>query len=742
MKELKEKKYEEITGLSDIEFNEMIISEEDDNSHEEQMEVNETEDTGPESPDESKYIVDDFDDSSEMTAPPVLKTASIPVPKPEQKPEVRSDDSNKPPVHDKITQPDPEAEKSAAPVESSITFSIPDEVRNKLADNVDLGVIGSIDLNEAEMIANEDLLFLTEDDLIEGIEEFELIPLEKVQPKKAEDTLEDEEAASVEKAEVQPEPKAEVVFESGEDKTDTIQLEQAEETVAVDQTTEKHIEDEISRVSETAEEELSPEQKTLTEESQESHDLTADLPETPFEKTEPELTEKIFISENKEEESEETDFFEPDAGKNESESESAKDISNEEELFSEFIHDEITHELTGKEKKEVLLTEDQQFREEEIFETESKETFPLRRKPGFRPEKEVLSENLVAIETNEKNVLFSDDSIVDKPRIDKREIFEENELERITSEINEMSEGRVVVLEEAEEEDDQELIANILQGTTSTFEDLLLDFEDIEYKYQDDEIDFIDSAIIEEDYSRYIKEIDEYYGIEQASLSSPTMELFGLTSLEISFVEETLFESEYRDVDLDQMYELISVDFSKRRRGAGAELNYNYIEASYGSLAVDEKFSIEEDISSTSALIFEEDVERIKQLLGRPVREIEETFRPKEEPEFKPEAAKQAEEAGVVPVAEESISDQKDTEIEQIETEEIIDITDDIIIIEDELDVDRFVRNFPEKKQDDLRVLLAYLDGLFEKLPEPAIRKFANSEYFDLYVKVLSDMGI
>jgi hypothetical protein len=45
-------------------------------------------------------------------------------------------------------------------------------------------------------------------------------------------------------------------------------------------------------------------------------------------------------------------------------------------------------------------------------------------------------------------------------------------------------------------------------------------------------------------------------------------------------------------------------------------------------------------------------------------------------------------------------------------------------------------------KKEDLTRLLAYLDGLFEKLPEEAVRKFAESEYFDLYVKVLKDMGL
>ena len=52
-----------------------------------------------------------------------------------------------------------------------------------------------------------------------------------------------------------------------------------------------------------------------------------------------------------------------------------------------------------------------------------------------------------------------------------------------------------------------------------------------------------------------------------------------------------------------------------------------------------------------------------------------------------------------------------------------------------------FIVTKPDKKED-LTKLLAYLDGLFEKLPEETLRKFAESEYFDLYAKVLKDMGI
>jgi len=71
----------------------------------------------------------------------------------------------------------------------------------------------------------------------------------------------------------------------------------------------------------------------------------------------------------------------------------------------------------------------------------------------------------------------------------------------------------------------------------------------------------------------------------------------------------------------------------------------------------------------------------------------------------------------------------------------LIDITDSIIILEDKEKLIELTSEFPEKG-DNLVKLLSYLDGLFEKLPEDVIRKFAESEYFDLYSKILKDMKL
>ena len=64
-------------------------------------------------------------------------------------------------------------DKDSAPVSDELKKRI----GSRLPEGVDISSIGNIDLYEAEMIATEEIVFLTEDDLIEGLEDFELIPL-------------------------------------------------------------------------------------------------------------------------------------------------------------------------------------------------------------------------------------------------------------------------------------------------------------------------------------------------------------------------------------------------------------------------------------------------------------------------------------------------------------------------------------------------------------------------------------
>ena len=79
----------------------------------------------------------------------------------------------------------------------------------------------------------------------------------------------------------------------------------------------------------------------------------------------------------------------------------------------------------------------------------------------------------------------------------------------------------------------------------------------------------------------------------------------------------------------------------------------------------------------------------------------------------------------------------------QVTPSEIVDITDNVVIIDDSDNINDFVdSNIDDSKKENMKKLLSYLDGMFEKLPEEVIRNFAESDYFDLYVKIMNDLGV
>ncbi|HEY1406858.1 MAG TPA: hypothetical protein VF857_09630, partial [Spirochaetota bacterium] len=127
------------------------------------------------------------------------------------------------------------------------------------------------------------------------------------------------------------------------------------------------------------------------------------------------------------------------------------------------------------------------------------------------------------------------------------------------------------------------------------------------------------------------------------------------------------------------------------------ERTVQYLHPEGSSITRSHRESIEEDITASDSLVIEEDV-----------REIQKRFEENSEPS---------------------------------EDDTLLDITDNVVILEDESDVDRLTMTIPEEKREDVKKLLHYLDGLFEKLPEDVVRSFADSEYFDLYVKIMNDLG-
>ena len=94
-------------------------------------------------------------------------------------------------------------------------------------------------------------------------------------------------------------------------------------------------------------------------------------------------------------------------------------------------------------------------------------------------------------------------------------------------------------------------------------------------------------------------------------------------------------------------------------------------------------------------------------------------------------------------VIEESIEDikQKLLDYWYMQCEQCEDISDTIVILENDSDVERFINNFPDiAKKEKLKTLLEYFGNLFEKLPEDTLNSFAKSEYFDMYIDFMNQL--
>jgi len=625
---------------------------------------------------------------------------------------------------------------------------ISDEIKEKLPENFSIDDIGRIDLKEAEAIANENFLFLTEEDLIEGLEDFELIPLE-------ENNSQDDEkkilsypemvGSSVEKEipaeSIAPLKETEPVKisdstdhdkkmsaetdspDESEKKVEICEEKRALTPETLDDETRKFIDESVIKTEFITNENLmdsfnpeipggietvrqSPRKRELSEvidkeEENDFEDFICLLEEVDSKTT------FIPVSEN-----DQTIHLD-----REDLSELKTDEDDKTEPESEGIN-RVEKKLSPEENNKVQtpdldFTADDEFSDinnEILLQEHGEYIIPQNITREVIPEKILNSDAATGFE-----VIFVDDEIVDKPLADEIENRSYAELERLSLEIIEGEEGKAKLLYESDSLEEAENIGHFAGDSSTVFEDLLIDFDDDAYKYQDEEIDFIYTAIVEEDYARYIREIDEYHYIDGQKKLTPAVELFGATPDELEFIEEKMFAEEYKDVNLDEMFDFLNLNFLRIEYSSIDRENCSYLLPKDDSFEDWEKDSIEEDISSARALVFEEDVEQIRSKIASDFK--------KNKPE-------------------EHVSEQI-KEGPKIKTaSDLVDITDRVIIIEDEIDVDRFIQDFPEEKQANLRKLLAYLDGLFEKLPEKTIKNFADSEYFDLYLKVLNDMGI
>jgi len=222
-----------------------------------------------------------------------------------------------------------------------------------------------------------------------------------------------------------------------------------------------------------------------------------------------------------------------------------------------------------------------------------------------------------------------------------------------------------------------------------------------EYSFKDDELDIIDNAFAAEDYGSYIGAIDDLAGGSGERAVSTAVELLGLDMGELGSIEQGSFLKEYDKLDIDDLLASAQSGMDQPVSDLDILKKCTYIVAKKGGIFEEERRSIEEDVSSGTALVYEESVDELRGRL--------EKIRGKRR---------------IAP------------------DEGLPNISDSVIIIENGGDIERFVETMPEGKRDIMRKLLKYLDGLFEKLPEDVIKNFAKSEYFDLYSKVMIDLGV
>lgn len=541
---------------------------------------------------------------------------------------------------------------------NKISSEFKEKIRSSVPSDFDLGQIGKIDLREAEQIAREEVIFLKEEDLIEGLEEFELIPLK-------ENVTIPEPTAKADKPEIRKEAKLA--------REDDLIADSIDEDVLIF-------------------DDVQP--------SDLSSVKTADL------------TEPVMITPD-ESESEHPEKIEPVVSVNEAgiktrtinaekSAEPVEDIP--EKTSSERSVQEFASEL------ETIPADNVESITQSVF-SEEYQHIPDISEIDEVFEDEFLPEKYSDI-SKKSNVSFIDDKHISRER-DFSITVEDDQLTTRLSKMIDIAKGKSRIVES-----DADLFNNRYN---------LEDLKTYEYKDEvlyeekfltDTDFDFIDNSIIKEDFIQYIQEIDEYYSTEEKYSLSEISAIMGFERDEDKIFRESLFGEYFKNIDIDSEIEFINPGLDFYTRSISDKKDMIYLLEDPESLKDDERYSIEADISSDSAIVFEESIKDIESMLGDTSEHVI--------------------------VEKEYVQDLKPAEIKTVQDDEPVvfeDITDKVIILDDLDNINEFMETIPEKKED-LTRLLAYLDGLFEKLPEDAVRKFADSEYFDLYVKVMKDMGV
>jgi hypothetical protein len=539
----------------------------------------------------------------------------------------------------------------------------------KSSNKFDISIIGKIDLAEAEKIASEEVIFLTESDLIEGLEDFELVPIKNYKD----------------------DNKSNFIFQP--DVTETLIKK------------EEILKEQTKTVPETLISEIQDDKKSPNKIAVSFPPVIETVDTTQFEAEIPELKTTGFeITEEVEKKDESEIYLEVSVLEPEKITE-IKEYPVFEETSLKTAADEFIEEIieeSSSTRKLFAVKINEETLDAQLSAILSIEDLPKKDDRILEKYGEAASDS---------RCKFVDDQFFNKPESEDSVSYNEDPLTERLVKMIEVADGKLELLEKTTKE--EEILNYILEDYTLYNSEKFDNVFKEEAFYIDSDFEFIDNAIIRDDFTKYIHEIDDYFESEESLIQSEISEILGLIPDENEYIEDKLFGDYYKRYDLDNEIDFIKPEIDFFRSNYAGKKNPNYFSENEISLLDSERISIEEDISSPDAIIFQEDVSEIETILKRDYNVN----------------------------LNNNIKEDIQVTSEILSAEEITDITDKIIILDDKEKLMELVSEYPEKHENLIR-LLSYLDGLFEKLPEEVIRKFAESEYFELYSKVLKEMGV
>ncbi|PKL18646.1 MAG: hypothetical protein CVV49_05030 [Spirochaetae bacterium HGW-Spirochaetae-5] len=562
----------------------------------------------------------------------------------------------------------------------------------------DMSILGKIDLIEAEKIASEEVLFLSEADLIDGLEDFELVPVknyrqETESPVTSKNIVLNDVFIETKASNVESEPLilSEISIEndySSVTETHSDKKEQLNDFI---------VNTDLSNKNSGSEDLLI--EKSITEDSsiEDSEVEDSEVEDLAIDKTFSKSGNKEFAIQ-----SQKNDVSLDDK------------LTDEDTLFTDSSAgiDEIIRLDTIEfipESNDAIPDAKKLFSIKINEETLDAQLFSILNDAAFAKIDEKALEKYSETDADSK-CRFADDQFLNKKIQEDTVSYNEDLLTERLVKMIEVADGKMELLEITAKEG--EYSSYILEDYTLYSSEKFDTVFKEEVFYNDSDFEFIENAIIRDDFTKYIHEIDDYFESEDSLIQSEISEILGLIPDEKEYIEDKLFGDYYKKFDLDNEIDFIKPEIDFFRSNYSGTKNLNYFTKSENSISEDEKKSIEEDISSANAIVFEEDIAEIEEILFRDFN-------------YKPEDA-------IEKVLTKDVTPSVD---------ELPDITDKIIILEDKEKLFELVSEFPDKHENLIK-LLSYLDGLFEKLPEEVIRKFAESEYFDLYSKVLKEIGV